>query len=158
MFTKPPVWNKILSSYLWLKYQWLFNVEFWSFIDEQLIRQTMRYFNLQIPKFCTAYGMFVWRSNLTGGCHPLMILNVVLMSYIIGSFCTSLKTFDKSVGYLSPRLLHYKIWAVFSWCILITPGENHRNKYVLVSLVYNPVIGVECSLVITGIYQIHILP
>jgi hypothetical protein len=80
-----------LMSCLWLKYQWLFNkVVDWSFIDEQLIRQTMRYFNLQIPKFCTAYGMFVWRSNLTGGCLPLMILNVVLMSYIIGSFYTSL--------------------------------------------------------------------
>jgi hypothetical protein len=31
LFTKPPVWNKILSSYLWLKYQWLFNGTFRPF-------------------------------------------------------------------------------------------------------------------------------
>lgn len=75
-----------LMSCLWLKYQWLFNkVVDWSFIDEHLIRQTMRYFNRQITfqiwkilySIWYIYGIFVWRSNLTGACLPWMILNVV---------------------------------------------------------------------------------
>jgi hypothetical protein len=71
---------------IYLKYQWLFNkVVDWSFIDEHLIRQTMRYFNCQIRfkiwkilySIWYIYGIFVWRSNLTGACLPWMILNVV---------------------------------------------------------------------------------